>query len=201
MEVFRKISIVNSLYFFVWPVVSPCQAISDFFKNKIVRAKPVITHILMGCKTFKFQPIFTKLEAMLVHINVKKSIWLHKDSLKNISTTCLQTWHLATIRYFGLSRNPSMSGSIFDKSVQIDEKNVFCRIYQSIPLGLKRADLKSLWNKFLPRDSKISASPCFEKKHDTSHIVFFKWCGDVIWWCDVGWWSGEKFLRMKNSSL
>ena len=29
-----------------------------------------------------------------------------------------------------------------------------------------------------------------KKKHDTSHIVFFKWCGDVIWWCDVGWWSG-----------
>ena len=61
----------------------------------------------MDCKTFNFQPIFAKLQAMLVHINVKKSLRLHQDSLKDLSATCLQTLHLATIRYFGLSLNSS----------------------------------------------------------------------------------------------
>ena len=71
----------------------------------------------------------------------------------------------------------------YDKSAQIDEKNEFCRLYQSIPLGLKRADMNSFWNKFLPQVWDIHTKPgtLWERNHVRLTWKFRKDTPKTLW--------------------
>ena len=77
--------------------------------------------------------------------------WQASRQLQGASTMKIAQRYLHNSPRYG-SRKSSSSRSSSINQYKSTKKNAFCSIYQSIPLGLKRVDMKSLRKKFLPRD-------------------------------------------------